>query len=298
MRGRAPIRWHALSAIDGRAISLQSQFGRALRAGTDAGRCERLVAYPRFANDAMAVARRRASYRWTGIADRMHRELRKMRTVARYKTSTRPTPRNSSSGTRSAILAAAIEEFAGKGYDGARVDEIALNAGVNKNLIYHHFMNKDGLFTAVLEVTYEAIRKRQKDLELRDMDPVVGMRKLVLFTGRIWITMPHFQRLLHSENLHKGEHVRRSGKISRMYNPLLQTIQDLLDRGVASGDFRRNIDPVDLYISISALTAHYISNRYTFEEIFGRKLMTPKRIKQRIDHAADMVLRYILRKPA
>jgi TetR/AcrR family transcriptional regulator len=46
------------------------------------------------------------------------------------------------------------------------------------------------------------------------------------------------------------------------------------------------------------LTAHYISNRYTFEEIFGRKLMTPKRIKQRIDHAADMVLRYILRKPA
>jgi TetR/AcrR family transcriptional regulator len=228
----------------------------------------------------------------------MHWEPRKMRTIARDKASTRPTPRNSSSGTRSAILAAAIEEFAGKGYDGARVDEIALNAGVNKNLIYHHFMNKDGLFTAVLEVTYEAIRKRQKDLELRDMDPVVGMRKLVLFTGRIWITMPHFQRLLHSENLHKGEHVRRSGKISRMYNPLLQTIQDLLDRGVASGDFRRNIDPVDLYISISALTAHYISNRYTFEEIFGRKLMTPKRIKQRIDHAADMVLRYILRKPA
>jgi hypothetical protein len=57
MRGRAPIRWHALSAIDGRAISLQSQFGRALRAGTDAGRCERRVADPRFANDAMAPSR-------------------------------------------------------------------------------------------------------------------------------------------------------------------------------------------------------------------------------------------------
>src|SRR5678810_1007819 len=110
---------------------------------------------------------------------------------------TRPAPRKSSLGTRTAIMAAATAEFADKGYDGARVDDIAANAGVNKNLIYHHYVNKDGLFTAVLENTYEAIRKRQKDLELRDMDPVVGMRKLVLFTGRIWITMPHFQRLLH-----------------------------------------------------------------------------------------------------
>ena len=220
-----------------------------------------------------------------------------MTTVARNKELARPIPRSSSSGTRSAILAAAIEEFAGKGYDGARVDEIAFNAGVNKNLLYHHFVNKDGLFTAVLEVTYEAFRKRQKDLALRNMNPVVGMRRLVFFTGRLWITMPHFQRLLHSENLHKGEHVRRSSKISRMYNPLLETIEDLLDRGVASGAFRRDIDPVDLYISISALIAHYISNRYTSEGIFGRKLMTPTRIKQRMDHAADMIRRYVLRKP-
>ena len=201
--------------------------------------------------------------------------------------------RTSSSGTRAAIMAAAIGEFADKGYDGARVDDIALHGGVNKNLIYHHFGSKDGLFEAVLEYTYEAIRKRQKDLELRHMDPVIGMRKLVIFTGRIWVQLPHFQRLLHSENLHEGRHVRQSSKIPKMYDPLLETIRDLLDRGVASGQFRPNIDPVDLYISITALTAHYIGNRYTFEAIFGKQLMTPKRIRQRFDHAAEMILRYV-----
>jgi TetR/AcrR family transcriptional regulator len=186
-----------------------------------------------------------------------------------------------------------VTEFADKGYDGARVDDIALHGGVNKNLIYHHFGSKDGLFEAVLEYTYEAIRKRQKDLELRHMDPVIGMRKLVIFTGRIWVQLPHFQRLLHSENLHEGRHVRQSSKIPKMYDPLLETIRDLLDRGVASGQFRPNIDPVDLYISITALTAHYIGNRYTFEAIFGKQLMTPKRIRQRFDHAAEMILRYV-----
>jgi len=145
----------------------------------------------------------------------------------------------------------------------------------------------------VLEYTYEAIRKRQKDLELRHMDPVIGMRKLVIFTGRIWVQLPHFQRLLHSENLHEGRHVRQSSKIPKMYDQLLETIRDLLDRGVASGQFRPNIDPVDLYISITALTAHYIGNRYTFEAIFGKQLMTPKRIRQRFDHAAEMILRYV-----
>ena len=216
-------------------------------------------------------------------------------TAARHRNAaaSRPTPRNSSSGTRAAIMAAAVAEFAEKGYDGARVDEIAMHAGVNKNLLYHHYGSKDALFTAVLEYTYEAIRRRQKDLQLRHMDPVTGMRKLVIFTGRIWVQLPHFPRLLHSENLHEGHHVRQSAKIPKMYDPLLDTIRDLLDRGVASGQFRPNIDPVDLYIAITALTAHYISNRYTFEAIFGKQLMTPKRIKQRFDHAAEMILRYV-----
>jgi len=118
----------------------------------------------------------------------------------------------------------------------------------------------------------------------------------VVLTGRIWIQLPAFQRLLHSENLHQGVHVRQSSKIRQIYNPLLETIQDLLDRGVKNGQFRRNIDPIDLYISISALTAHYSSNRYTFEAIFGKRLMTRRRLQRRLDHAAEMVLRYVRRK--
>ena len=209
----------------------------------------------------------------------------------------RPVSRESSRKTRETILDGALVEFAEKGFDGARIDEIALRAGVNKNLLYHHYGSKDGLFTALLERTYDTIRRRQKDLQLRGMDPVEGMRKLVIFTGRVWVQFPEFLRLLQSENLNGGRHVRASREIQRMYNPLLDTIDELLERGARMGVFRKNIDPIDLYISISALTAHYITNHHTFEALFGQRLLAPSRIKQRLEHAADMVERFLLVAP-
>ena len=80
-------------------------------------------------------------------------------------------PRESAARTRLSIIEASIQEFSQKGFEGARVDEIALRAGVNKNLLYHHFGNKDGLFVAVLTHTYENIRSRQQDIQLRTVDP-------------------------------------------------------------------------------------------------------------------------------
>ena len=195
------------------------------------------------------------------------------------------------------ILKGAMQEFSERGFDGARIDKIALRAGVNKNLLYHHYVNKDGLFSALLEHMYEKIRARQRDLELREKDPVDAIRRLVVFTGKIWVQFPEFLRLLQSENLSGGRHVAGSPKVPSLYEPLLVTLKDVLERGSQSGQFRPDVDPVDLYISISALTAHYINNHYTFEAIFGQALMSPQRIRQRLEHAADMVVAYLCAKP-
>lgn len=210
----------------------------------------------------------------------------------------RPASRASAQRTRQRILDAAVEEFAAKGFDGGRVEEIALRAGVQKNVLYYYFGSKDDLFTAVLEATYAAIRARQQDLELRRLAPEDAMRQLVVFTGRIWMEQPQFQRLLHSANLHGAKHVRRSARIAQLYDPLIETLRELLARGQREGHFRDDVDPVDLYISISSLTAHYVSHHHTFEALFDRKLMTPARVRARLDHAAEMVVSYLRAKPA
>jgi len=202
-------------------------------------------------------------------------------------------PREGAARTRASIIEAALNEFSTKGFEGARVDEIALRAGVNKNLLYHHFGNKDSLFLAVLTHTYKNIRSRQRDIQLRTVDPVAAMRRLVISTGKIWVQFPEFQRLLMSENLADGKHIAAEEGIAELYNPLLDTIEQLLARGREAGIFREDIDPIDLYISITSLTAHYVNNQHTFEAIFRQKLMTPQRVRQRLEHAADMVIRYL-----
>lgn len=204
-----------------------------------------------------------------------------------------PAPKRDSTLTQKRILEAATREFADKGYDGARVDEIARASGVNKNLLYHYFGNKEQLFTAVLESVYETIRTRQSDLSIRNLSPEEGMRRLVELTSLIWEEVPEFGRLLASENLHEARHVRQSKRIIPMYDPLMQTLKELLKRGEAAGVFRGGIDPIDLYISITSLSAYYISHRHTFEALFGSEMPLERRLERRRAHAADMILRYL-----
>lgn len=208
-----------------------------------------------------------------------------------------PTIKRNAEKTKARILESATREFAEKGYDGARVDEIALAAKVNKTTMYHYFGSKDNLFTAVLENVYKTIRARQSDVELRGMDPVEGMRKLVEFTARIWAEVPQFNRLLDSENLHEARHVRASASIRQMYDPLMDTMRELVERGQKNGQFRDDVDLIDLYISISALSAHYLTRRHTLEAIFQQNLIEEKRLQQRIDHCADVICGYLARRP-
>ena len=197
--------------------------------------------------------------------------------------------------TRAAILAAATQEFTAKGLTGARVDAIARRARVNKRMIYHYFGDKNGLYLAVLEATYGAIRAAELELHLTDRDPVDGMRELVHFTWRYFHAHPEFLSLLGTENLHKAAYLKRSKRIRELHSPLVGMISSLLERGVRARVFRSGVDAVELYVSIAALGFFYLSNRHTLSTIFGRDLAAPKNLAAREQHIVDVVLNYLQR---
>ncbi|MCX7709047.1 MAG: TetR/AcrR family transcriptional regulator [Clostridia bacterium] len=64
----------------------------------------------------------------------------------------------SSKNARELILETAAQVFADKGFDGARVDEIAAKAGIPKSLIYYHFKGKDQLLEELLEMFFKSYR--------------------------------------------------------------------------------------------------------------------------------------------
>ena len=195
--------------------------------------------------------------------------------------------------TQASILAAATQEFTAKGLNGARVDEIARRAGVNKRMIYHYFGGKEGLYLAALEATYTAIRSAEVGLRLADKDPAEGMRELVLFTWHYFIGHPEFLSMLGTENLHRAAYLKKSKRIRELHSPLIGMIANLLERGAKKGAFRRGVDPVDLYISIAGLGWFYLSNRHTLSTIFGRDLTVRAALDARGRHIVEVVLSFL-----
>lgn len=59
--------------------------------------------------------------------------------------------------TRRRILEAATREFSDRGFDGARIAEIARRARVSKQLVHHHFHGKEALFNAVHDVKFRPV---------------------------------------------------------------------------------------------------------------------------------------------
>ena len=194
---------------------------------------------------------------------------------------------------RERILAAALQEFARCGLGGARVDRIAARAGANKRMLYYYFGNKEDLFLAVLESRYAHIRRAEQGLHLSDLDPAEGMRRLVAFTWNYYLRHPEFLTLLNSENLHRARHLRRSRQVAAMHSPLVAMLRELLERGVRRGEFRRGVDPVQLYISIAALGYFYLSNRHTLSAIFERDLLAARNKAERLKHMTELVLGYL-----
>lgn len=222
-----------------------------------------------------------------------------MKATARRPAAKQPSRKGGSTGTRNpartkaAILSAATGIFAERGFGGARVDDIATRANINKRMLYHYFGDKEALYMAVLESAYVGIRSAEADLKLAERDPEEAMRQLTSFTWTYFLEHPEFLSLLNTENLMQGSYVRASKRIIALHSPIIALIRNTLQEGVKAGKFRPNVDPVELYISIAALGFFYLSNRWTLSAIFRRDLAKPAQLARRGKHIVDVVMAYL-----
>lgn len=195
--------------------------------------------------------------------------------------------------TRQRILTVASDEFANKGYDGARVDEIVRRSKVSKNLIYYYFGSKEALFIAVLESAYINLREQQDALGLNAIAPEDAIRKLVTDLFYYWRNSRAFIGFLTSENFHKAKHIKKSKFAPDAYHKLIESLSAVLDAGVKQGVFRDGVDPINLYISISGLSYQYFSNQYTLSYVLNKDLTSKEALESRLKHTEDVILGYL-----
>jgi TetR/AcrR family transcriptional regulator len=177
--------------------------------------------------------------------------------------------------------------FVRKGFDGARIDEIAGLADVNKRMIYVYFNDKVGLWREVLEgclarLVEDTRRDLSPDGDPRDQAASV-IRRYVDFLD----ANPGVVRLLAWESLNDG---RRAGpRIDEALAKGLEDLHGILKRGIAAGVFRKEMDPQLVVVSIAHLCGGWFRSRLG-ASLFGENPGRPGRTRQFREHAVRMVL--------
>jgi hypothetical protein len=129
-------------------------------------------------------------------------------------------------------------------------------------------------------------------MDLESLSPEDALRKLIRHTFDYHSMHPDFVRLVMNENIHQGAHIGSIGSIKTRNRHVLTTLRGLLDRGVAAGAFRADIDPIELHMSISALSFYNVSNRYTFSRIFETDMSSPEAVASRREVVVDIIMRW------
>ena len=204
-----------------------------------------------------------------------------------------PVPQRDAERTRTEILDIATREFADRGYNGARVDEIATKTRTTKRMIYYYFGSKEQLYIAVLERVYLQIRTAEQTLDVDGLDPVDAIRRIAELTFDHHQSHPDFIRLVSIENINRAEHMAKSPTFPGQNASVVSLIEQILARGREQGRLARQVDALDVHMLISSYCVFRVANRHTFNTIFGRDLADPALRDRYRAMLGDLVVAYL-----
>ena len=194
--------------------------------------------------------------------------------------------------TRERILAAAEEEFSEKGFYGARVDEIAAVADLNKRMLYAHFGSKEGLYRAVLVSVYERISVCEENYVLEGADPATVIKNIISVSFDFLSKNPRVVRILLWENLNRALDVPRE-ELAIMKAPTFEYMRKQIRLGVETGIFRPDVDEYQVILSLMNFCFSYFANIYTMSAILSRELYSEEEVRARAEFISGLLIDYL-----
>ncbi len=192
--------------------------------------------------------------------------------------------------TREAILQAALHEFAHEGMAGARTDQIARSARVNKALLYYYFKDKESLYGAALDHVFGGLAARLQQVLEADLPP---RQKVLAYVGAHFDAVagsPIYPRVIMREMMRAGRnpspHLKRIAK--RYFRPLQLRLMALIHEGVAAGEFRP-VNAPHFVMSMIALIVFYFGATRMIGSLTGANPLSPPRIAERRAAVLDFV---------
>jgi TetR/AcrR family transcriptional regulator len=190
--------------------------------------------------------------------------------------------------SRTAILQAAIREFAREGIAGARTDAIAKAAKVNKALLYYYFHNKDALYGAALDHVFQERNRRLMPVLAADIPPG---EKILRYVGAFFDYLaenPAHREMVQRELFN----VPRRGQMQRIIKlymrPMFEAMVKVVRQGIATGIFRP-IDPMQFIPSMAAVVVQYFSSAAFLKLMTNEDPLSPEKLAARRAAVLDFI---------
>ncbi|KEQ51809.1 TetR/AcrR family transcriptional regulator [Sphingobium chlorophenolicum] len=155
-----------------------------------------------------------------------------------------PSNRHRSGLVRRAMLSAAAELFAERGFGGTNLRDVADALGMSRPGLYYHFPSKEKILEALIEeVTFSFAAQLDKIDAPEDQDPEEALRSVVRISTMWVLDNPVMFRVLDRSETEMPDELREKHDVSK--KAILEHITRIIERGVAVGKFR----PVDAHVA-------------------------------------------------
>ena len=156
---------------------------------------------------------------------------------------------SSTTAARDTLLDAAERRFARLGFAATTIKDIAGEARLNSALLYYYFANKEDLYHAVLRRRITGLAADVGPALVAPVPPTEAIRRFVQAFVGFLLLHPDLPALMQREILdHAAAHALP--EIQANVGALLRRFAEIIRNGQASGDFRRDTDPVHAVVSI------------------------------------------------
>ena len=176
------------------------------------------------------------------------------------------------------IVAAAEEIFAEQGLAGARMDEIARAAKVNKALLYYYFRSKEELHRFVLEALFSQLRAGIEERDAAALSPGKRLTAVIdNFFGFV-VQHPNYPRLVQREMMNRGPSL--DWIVSEYYRPMHARLVRTIEEGMAAGEFRK-VDAQNMALTVISTMVFYFSAAPVLSRILGGDALHPREVSRR-----------------
>ena len=215
-------------------------------------------------------------------------------TIKTAKPRGRPRQSDSDVPTVTQIAAAALNEFATHGYEGAKISAIAKRAGVVTPAVHYHYKTKLDLWKAAVDHSFKEYDLLANSIQsdLKDLDPISILKVIIRRYITIAFSSPERIRIILLESTRDNE--RSQWIIEKHILPSHEALKPYFDQLVSAGIIKPYSGLTIISILGGAVIAT-LSNVNTVGKLYSSSDVNEKLITENSDAIIDILLNGILK---